>query len=843
VVTETSDPTPVAGTSASRYWERFATIVTVGGAMLAVLLSLHPRLIFANNTPTGGDFGAHVWGPAYLRDHLLPRLTGWSMDWYAGLPTYRFYMVVPALAIVALDALVPYGVAMKIVAVAGPVALPWCAWRFGRLARLPFPVPEAFAVASTIFLFDESFTIYGGNIASTMAGEYSFAIALSLAMLAFGLVFRGLETGRGMVLASVVLALSALSHGIVLLFVFGGVALMLPFWPNRPALRFGAGTIGFGTLLSAFWVLPFVSNHAYMTDMKYEPRPSGATDSFWKMYFPLHPSLDALITVLAVVGAVSFIRRRHRVGTWLSVYAVVLTIAVWVARESLPVIGLLWNPRVLPFLYLVRYLLFAQGCIVGCAFLARSLMLDREVQIPEPVPAGSQSSLSGATDLSPSDDGASVASVALDASDASDAPDVPVAPAVRTVIVRPPRVDDKPWFTVGFLAAFAIVTAVAIGFRFQELPFGRTVAAEDGTSRYQWGPFSTKSSNDGFVDGWARWNFTGYEGKPAYGEYHEVVQTMARLGADPAHGCGRALWENNSATNAYGTTMGLMLLPFWTDGCIGSMEGLFFEASGTTPYHFIAASAMSKQSSNPVRELRYDDNDAQRGVRYLRELGVRYFLGFTPEAVAEARGVDGLVEVASAGPWRVFEVEETELVVPLDVQPVDVEHRAGDPRERWLEVGTSWLQNPEDWAARPVDGGPDSWQRVDAVVDEARREGLPGESWRSVDVVVPSETIDVVRLPQVKVSDVAIGRESVSFSVDRTGVPVLVRVSYFPNWRVDGALGPWRAAPNMMVVVPTERDVRLEFGPSIRDRASYATTLAGAIVLSAIGIRARRRRR
>jgi len=844
VVTDTSDPTHAAGASASRYWQRFATVVTVGGAMLAVLLSLHPRLIVANNTPTGGDFGAHVWGPAYLRDHLLPRLTGWSMDWYAGLPTYRFYMVVPALAIVALDALVPYGVAMKIVAVAGPVALPWCAWRFGRLVRLPFPVPEAFAVASTIFLFDESFTIYGGNIASTMAGEYSFAIALALAMLAFGLVVRGLETGRGMVLASVVLALSALSHGIVLLFVFGGVALMLPFWPNRPSLRFGAGTILFGTLLSAFWVLPFVSNHAYMTDMKYEPRPSGAADSFWKMYFPLHPSLDALITVLAVVGAASFIRRRSRVGTWLSVYAAVLVAAVWVARESLPVIGLLWNPRVLPFLYLVRYLLFAQGCVTACAFLVRSLMLDREVQIPdpEPVAVGPQSTVPGAMAES-ADPAPGGADVAAPVGVAAAEPAAPEPRVGRTVVVRPPRVDDKPWFTVGFLAAFAIVTAVAIGFRFQELPFGRTVAAADGSSRYQWGPFSTKSSNDGFVDGWARWNFTGYEGKAAYGEYHDVVQTMAGLGADPSHGCGRALWENNSATNAYGTTMGLMLLPFWTDGCIGSMEGLFFEASGTTPYHFITAAAMSKQSSNPVRELRYDDNDAQRGVRYLRELGVRYFLGFTPEAVAAARGTDGLVEVASAGPWRVFEVEGTELVVPLDVQPVDVEHRPGDPRERWLEVGTSWFQNPGDWAARPVDGGPDSWQRVGAVVDEARREGLPGESWRSVDVVVPAAEIEPVRLPRVEVSDVVVGRESVSFSVDRTGVPVLVRVSFFPNWRADGALGPWRAAPNMMVVVPTERDVRLEFGPSLRDRASYATTFAGAIVLSAIGIRARRRRR
>ena len=54
-------------------------------------------LVFDQTTPTGGDMGAHVWAPAYLRDHLLPhfQLSGWSMDWYGGLPIYRFYMVVP----------------------------------------------------------------------------------------------------------------------------------------------------------------------------------------------------------------------------------------------------------------------------------------------------------------------------------------------------------------------------------------------------------------------------------------------------------------------------------------------------------------------------------------------------------------------------------------------------------------------------------------------------------------------------------------------------------------------------------------------------------------------------
>ena len=82
--------------------------------------------------------------------------------------------------------------------------------------------------------------------------------------------------------------------------------------------------------------------------------------------------------------------------------------------------------------------------------------------------------------------------------------------------------------------------------------------------------------------------------------------------------------------------MALMLLPFWTDGCIGSMEGLFFEASGTTPYHFLTTAAMSKQSSNPVRGLRYEDNNATVGVRHLQDLGVKYVMVRTSEAKAAA---------------------------------------------------------------------------------------------------------------------------------------------------------------------------------------------------------------
>jgi len=789
------------------YWKRLSTIIVVGGATIFLLLTLHPNLILRNNTPTGGDMGAHVWGPAFLRDHLLNhfRLAGWSMDWYAGLPVYRYYMVVPALFIVALNVALPYGIAIKIAAVIGILTLPFCAWLFGRFARFVYPIPEMLAIAATIFLYDESFTIYGGNIASTMAGEFSFSIALSLSILGFALVARGFETGKYLAAGSIVVALSALSHGIVLLFVFGGVALMLLFWiePKLDGVRdntsviFGAKIIGLAILLSAFWVIPFVTSHAYMTDMKYEPRPSGSKDSFWSMYFPLNQLWDIVITSTALIGVASQFIRRQRIGMWMSAYCAILAAGVYFTRGGLPVIGLLWNPRILPFFYLLRYFLFAIGIYEVIAFAARVLSFERVVR------------------------------QALRRRQENDTLQIAQISSSRT----------RTSFNLGVLTAFVVATFLVIGFRFQELPFGSVKTNAAGKSEYVWGPIRGASSNDGFVDGWARWNFTGYEGKSAYGEYHDVVTTMKSWGADPSQGCGRAVWENNGDLNKYGTTMGLMLLPFWTDGCISSMEGLFFEAAGTTPYHFITAAAMSKQSSNPVRELRYDNNDAAKGVAYLRALGVKYFMGFTTEAVSAASAQPGLVKVAQSGPWVIFRVSESDVVVPLTVQPVVVSMASGDPRERWLEIGTSWFQHADEWAALPADAGPKEWQHIDAKIDLTRREGEPGASGRRVDIVTPSQVIEPVALPTVVVSKVVQGQSEVAFSVDKIGVPVLVRVSYFPNWKVDGAKGPFRVAPNMMVVIPTSSNVKLHYGSTSRDYLAYLLTFIG------IGVLVRRRRK
>ncbi len=143
-------------------WVTFAVVLGCGAFVFG---QLHPGLLLSDTTPAGGDMGAHVWGPAYLRDHLLEqgRWSGWSPDWYAGFPAYHFYMVPPSLAIALLSWVLPYGVAFKLVTVSGVVTLPVTAWAFGRLSALRFPGPALLAVGATVFLFDRSFSIYGGT--------------------------------------------------------------------------------------------------------------------------------------------------------------------------------------------------------------------------------------------------------------------------------------------------------------------------------------------------------------------------------------------------------------------------------------------------------------------------------------------------------------------------------------------------------------------------------------------------------------------------------------------------------------------------------------------------------
>ena len=80
--------------------------------------------------------------------------------------------------------------------------------------------------------------------------------------------------------------------------------------------------------------------------------------------------------------------------------------------------------------------------------------------------------------------------------------------------------------------------------------------------------------------------------------------------------------------NRFGTPESLMVLPMWTDGCIDSMEGLLFESSSTTPYHFFNQAELSVGPSEAMVGGRamYGGLDIPLGIQHLQLLGVKYFM-------------------------------------------------------------------------------------------------------------------------------------------------------------------------------------------------------------------------
>ena len=359
------------------------TLITFGlvlAGMVFVFLQLQPSLLFANTTPTGGDMGSHVWGPDYMRHHLLPnlRLTGWAPDWYSGFPAYHFYFPLPSLLIALLSFVLPYGVAFKLITVLGLVTLPLSAYAFGRLAGMRFPGPAMVSLATLPFLFDRGFTIYGGNIPSTLAGEFAFSISLSFALLFLGLVARGLDTGKNRGLAAVVLALTGLSHLLPTVFAVVGACLLYLLRPGRARLKFLAGLLGGGALIAGFWSFPFLMRLGYANNMGWEKITQYSTNLF--------PENKAwLWLLLAPAGALCAVALRRRVGLFL-VGMAAISGALFVLAPA----GRLWNARVLPFWFLSLYLL--AGVAIAEIGPAVGRILAADPAEPTPWPAGSRRS-------------------------------------------------------------------------------------------------------------------------------------------------------------------------------------------------------------------------------------------------------------------------------------------------------------------------------------------------------------------------------------------------------------------------------------------------------------------
>jgi hypothetical protein len=243
-------------------------VVAVGAALYLILGKFPGEVMFADTVTNGGDMGTHYYAAAYMRDVLLPHgaVTGWCPGNYCGFPLFQFYFFLPFVLIALLSHLIPLTIAFKIGTVMGTFLLPVCAYGGARLARAAFPAPALAALATLPFLFMEANSMWGGNIPSTLAGEFAFSLGLALAVLFMGVLRRAIDDRRGYASAGLLVAIIGMAHGYTLvwagLFSTWELVTTRGWWRRVGALT---AIHGLAILIMAFWLFPLLAYAPWTT--------------------------------------------------------------------------------------------------------------------------------------------------------------------------------------------------------------------------------------------------------------------------------------------------------------------------------------------------------------------------------------------------------------------------------------------------------------------------------------------------------------------------------------------------------------------------------------------------
>jgi len=724
--------------------QRGLTVLTFGAIYLVLLKTLQWNLILTRTTAAGGDMGSHHYVATFLREDLLPRgrVSGWAPGWFAGIPMLTFYFPLPYVLIAVLTLPLGDQVAFKLVTALGLLLLPVTCWASFRVLRLREPAPLLAACAACVFLFmtqvtpTQEFTIWGGNIASTMAGEFPFSISFALLPLALAVLWRVCEDGKGWRAAALLVSALVLCHILTTIVLVLGVAVLVlrrPLATALASLRRLALVMVVAFCLTAFWALPFLLRVQYTAHFRW----TQLTD--YSLLFPddIRPYL--LLTLVGLVVAVARGERRVLLFAWPGAVAAFVFVAlIRVAPEAA-----LWNARMLPFLYLFSLLVAAYGASAVAVWLAELFQRRTGVSL------------------------------------------------------------RYAWLAV---VALMVVTPVI------------------GSWRHR-----------GFVPSWTKYNYSGFEVKDGWPEARALFDTLATLPP------GRVMWEFNHDYERFGTTRTLENIPVFAGQ--PTMEGLLIESSINAPFHFINQAETSEDETKAVPGIEYPDFDFPTGLAHLRLYGVRYYVAYDAcendqkqwlpcaelgkrDQEMQAAAAAGLPVVARSGRFTIYRVGTGDLVEVPRYRPVLADH--GD----WRANGLDWYAHPE-WLQTPL---------VFASADDPAARAAFAKSGPLPLTSLPQERL---QRPGELAATTSRTGDVVSFHTDRVGEPHIVKVSWFPNWKVEGAEGPWMLSPGLMVVVPTQPDVRLSYRDTPVELAGKALTVAGfgALLAPTVIGRARARRR
>lgn len=320
-------------------------------------------------------------------------------------------------------------------------------------------------------------------------------------------------------------------------------------------------------------------------------------------------------------------------------------------------------------------------------------------------------------------------------------------------------------------------------------------------------------SRETSVRAWSRHNFKGFENMPLHKDFMAVMDYLKGSENDS-----RVVYEHSPLNEPIGSIRAFESLPFFSGR--STLEGLYLQASLLSPYIFSIQAELSAHPSMPLADYVYPGFDLNRAIPHLDLFHVGQIILIEPESQAAALNNPAYDLVYQSGPFMVFNLagQKSAYVEELSFKPN-------------LITQSDFRRHFFTWFRKGNPAIPLVYIKNPGTIDLERMVPMDPSN---MDHVIPQPLNNEPANLRVHMS-----QDEIVIDQARPGLPLLIKVSYHPNWKATGADTIYLASPGFMLVYPTAPHVLLRYGPSFPEHLGLGlfvltlASLAGGLYYSA----------
>jgi hypothetical protein len=310
------------------------------------------------------------------------------------------------------------------------------------------------------------------------------------------------------------------------------------------------------------------------------------------------------------------------------------------------------------------------------------------------------------------------------------------------------------------------------------------------------------NKNVTYIPFWIKWNYEGFESKPLWDTFYKINNFLKGSYKDP-----RVVFEHSNLHDAAGTPRAFESLPLFSGR--STYEGLYMQSSISSPFIFYFQSEISEAAPCPYSQWQCTSYNSTKAAKHLAMFNVEYVIART-DKVKNDLGNNSLYELAIAfEPYKIFRLKNNQnryVTVPK-YEPVVFETK------NWKLDSYLWFQR-EDILDVPL-----------VFTDDKSEFSLSSNSLDKIQKVPLNNSCNISENIEI---------EEISFSTNCIGKPHIISISYFPNWKVEGADKIYLVSPSFMLVVPKQKNVRLYYGETTIDLLGKLSSYLGILAIALI---------